>query len=87
MSTELKPIELFIEQLHIAYERNLILSLSVNRPQVTITFHKETDALTIDRVVETVRKNYQSIHKIKIECHRHQGSRQYHYVLNITLDK
>jgi hypothetical protein len=82
-----KPVELFLEQLVVAHDRNLILSLSVNCPHVTITFHKETDAITIDKVVETIKKNYQSIHKMRIECHRHYASRHYHYVLNITLDK
>lgn len=87
MTKELKPVELFIEQLNVAYERNLILSLSVNCPHITIIFHKETDAITIDKVVETIRKNYQSIHKMRIECHRLYASRHYYYVLDITLDK
>jgi hypothetical protein len=80
-----KPVELFLEQLVVAHDRNLILSLSVNLPHVTITFHKETKASTIDKLIETMRKGYQSIHKIRVECLQHPTTKQYHYVLNLTL--
>lgn len=83
--TERKPVQLFIDQLNVAYSRNLILSLSVNIPYVTITFHKETNLRTIDRIIETMRKNYQSIQKVRVECHQYPNSHAYHYVLNVTL--
>jgi hypothetical protein len=87
IKTDRKPVELFIEQLNIAYERNLILSLSYNYPHVAVTFHKETEAHIVDRIVDVARKNYQSIQKIRVECHRHHSSRHYHYSIYLVLDK
>lgn len=85
IDTKRKTLQDFLDQLHVAYEKNLIFALSVNYPHITITFHKETEGLVVDKVVDAIRKNYEKIEKIRVECHRHGPSRHYHYVLNITL--